>query len=109
VPREGRQRAACRHPCTRDHIVEANTLLSGIGFESGGLATRPCRAQWPDAGAGHARVLPWEKVAFGALTGLHLAEASADEMATVYAFCEEWACRRRSQRFGVRNADMEIS
>jgi glycerol dehydrogenase len=79
-----------RHAVTPalDYIVEANTLLSGIGFESGGLATAHSvhngLTAVPETHAFH----HGEKVAFGTLTGLHLAEAPADEMATVYAFCE---------------------
>lgn len=72
-----------------EHIVEANILLSGLGFESAGLA------------AAHAihnglTVLPethafyhGEKVAFGVLAGLQLTDASVDETATVYSFCQE--------------------
>jgi len=72
-----------------EYIIEANTLLSGIGFESSGLAT---------AHAVHngLSVLPethafyhGEKVAIGVLTGLFLNGATPDETETVYAFCEE--------------------
>lgn len=71
-----------------NHIAEANILLSGIGFESGGLA------------AAHAihnglTVLPethgyfhGEKVAFGLLAGLHLTGSTGSELNEVYGFCE---------------------
>lgn len=70
-----------------EHIVEANTYLSGIGFESGGLA------------AAHAvhnglTVLPQthelyhgEKVAFGTLTQLVMEDADEDELHAVVDFC----------------------
>jgi len=75
--------------CTKsvEKIVEANTLLSGLGFESGGLA------------AAHAihnglTVLPachhmyhGEKVAFGTLTQLILENAPMTEIEEVIDFC----------------------
>jgi len=72
-----------------EHIVEANTLLSGVGFESGGM------------GAGHAihnglTVLPQthsyfhgEKVAIGVLASLFLADKPSELVDEVYTFCEE--------------------
>jgi len=76
--------------CTQavDNIIEANTLLSGLGFESCGLA------------AAHAihdglTVLPachhlyhGEKVAFGTLVQLILENASMQEIQTVLSFCK---------------------
>ncbi|AVK46846.1 glycerol dehydrogenase [Clostridium sp. MF28] len=75
--------------CTKsvEKIVEANTLLSGLGFESGGIA------------AAHAihnglTVLPachhmyhGEKVAFGTLAQLVLENAPMDEIEEVLDFC----------------------
>lgn len=72
-----------------EHVIEANTLLSGLGFESGGLA------------AAHAihnglTVLPethryWhgEKVAFGTLAMLMLTDRDPELINTVYQFCLE--------------------
>jgi len=72
-----------------ERIVEANTYLSGVGFESGGLA------------AAHAihnglTVLPethhfyhGEKVAFGTLTQLILENASTEELDTICEFCTQ--------------------
>lgn len=69
-----------------EHVIEANTLLSGLGFESGGLA------------AAHAihnglTVLPqthryWhgEKVAFGTLVMLILTDREPELINTVYRF-----------------------
>jgi len=71
-----------------NRIAEANILLSGIGFESGGLAS---------AHAIHngLTVLPethdfyhGEKVAFGLLAGMHLNGATQDEINEVYTFCQ---------------------
>lgn len=70
-----------------ERIVEANTLLSGLGFESGGL------------GAAHAihnglTALPaihgmshGEKVAFGVLASLFLTDKPMAEQDEVYAIC----------------------
>ncbi len=75
--------------CTEavEKIIEANTLLSGIGFESGGLA---------GAHAIHngLTILPechhmyhGEKVAFGTLTQLVLENIPCDELNKILDFC----------------------
>jgi glycerol dehydrogenase len=71
-----------------DHIIEANTLLSGIGFESSGLATAHSVHNGLSMLEETHAFYHGEKVAFGVLTGLHLTGAPADEMAVVYSFCE---------------------
>lgn len=79
--RDGRATAAV------EHIVEANIYLSGIGFESGGLAAahaihngltllEECRS-----------VLHGEKVAFATLAQLMLEGAAEDEVSSVVNFC----------------------
>ena len=81
--------AADNNCCTKslEKIIEANTLLSGIGFESGGLA---------GAHAIHNgfTVLPechhmyhGEKVAFGTLVQLVLEDAPVEEIEEVLEFC----------------------
>lgn len=91
--RDGRQAmAAARQGVVTkalENIVEANTYLSGIGFESSGLA------------AAHAvhnglTVLPQchgklhgEKVAFGALTELVLENRSLEEIEKSVALCKD--------------------
>lgn len=72
-----------------ERIIEANTLLSSIGFENGGLA------------AAHAihdglTIIPachayhhGEKVAFGTLVQLVLEQAPMAEIETVMAFCRQ--------------------
>lgn len=72
-----------------NHIVEANILLSGIGFESGGLATAHSIHNGLTALNETHLLYHGEKVAFGVLTGLHLNDADPEEMETVYTFCEE--------------------
>ena len=72
-----------------DHIIEANTLLSGLGFESAGLATAHSVHNGLTALAETHAYYHGEKVAFGVLTGLHLADSSGEEIAAVYGFCED--------------------
>lgn len=88
-------------------VTEANTLLSGIGFESGGLA------------AAHAihnglTILPethacyhGEKVAFGLLAGLHLTDAPRHEINEVYGFCMEVGLPVTFSGIGITDAGKE--
>lgn len=89
------------------HIVEANILLSGIGFESGGLAA---------AHAIHNGLTPLpethayyhgEKVAFGLLTGLHLTGAPVHECDEVYGFCKAVGLPLTLDGIGVSAADKD--
>ena len=71
-----------------EHIIEANTLLSGLGFESGGLATaHSIHNGFTSLAPTHA-YLHGEKVALGTLTSLFLTDKSQEQIAEVYAFCE---------------------
>ena len=72
-----------------EYIIEANTLLSGIGFESSGLATAHSVHNGLSVLEETHSFYHGEKVAFGVLTGLHLTGAPPEEKATVYSFCEE--------------------
>lgn len=67
-------------------VVEANTLLSGLGFESGGLAAAHGVAQsYTAIPKVHARYLHGEMVAMGTLAQLML-ESRPDEAARVARF-----------------------
>jgi glycerol dehydrogenase len=72
-----------------DRIVEVNILLSGIGFESAGLAAAHSIHNGLTALAETHSFYHGEKVAFGVLAGLQLADASAEETETVFSFCED--------------------
>jgi len=72
-----------------EHIVEANTLLSGVGFESGGLASAHAIHNGLTALPETHAYYHGEKVAFGVLAGLQLTDASPAEADIVYSFCEE--------------------
>ena len=70
-----------------EHVVEANTLLSGLGFESGGLAA--CHAIHNGLTALQDTHRYWhgEKVAIGVLAGLFLTDQSSVRIDEVYDFC----------------------
>jgi len=83
-----------------ERLIEANILMSGIGFESGGVASAHAvhhgLCELPDV---H-HYLHGEKVTIGVLAGLRLRGADA-EYARVLAFCQ-------SVRLPVRLADIGI-
>ncbi|WP_063036661.1 glycerol dehydrogenase [Nocardia pseudovaccinii] len=70
-----------------ERIVEANTLLSGLGFESSGLAAAHAIHNGLTAAPQTHPYLHGEKVAFGVLTQLVLEGAPAEEISTVLEFC----------------------
>ena len=70
------------------HVVEANTLLSGLGFESGGLASAHSIHNGLTQLAGTHDYYQGEKVAIGVLAGLFLADQPAALIDEVYDFCE---------------------
>jgi glycerol dehydrogenase len=71
------------------NITEANILLSGIGFESCGIACAHAVHNGLTVLDETHAFYHGEKVAFGVLTGLHLTSASAQEIEEVYSFCEQ--------------------
>ena len=90
-----------------DKVIEANTLLSGIGFESGGLA---------GAHAIHngLTILPechhmyhGEKVAFGTLTQLVLENISKGDLDAILEFCIAVDLPVTLKQLGVENPSRE--
>jgi len=88
-------------------IVEANILLSGIGFESSGLAAAHAIHNGLSALEETHAYYHGEKVAFGTLAGLHLSGAPTDEMDTVYSFCIETGLPVTLSDIGLGNATKE--
>ena len=75
--------------CTKavENVIEANTYLSGIGFESAGLAgAHAIHNGFTILPACH-ELYHGEKVAFGALVQLMLENAPMDEIDEVIDFC----------------------
>lgn len=85
-------KTACeRHLITPalEHIIEANILLSGLGFESAGLAAAHAIHNGLTALPETHSFYHGEKVAFGTLAGLILTDADTSEIETVFDFCED--------------------
>lgn len=72
-----------------ERIVEANILLSGLGFESAGLAAAHAIHNGLTALPETHAFYHGEKVAFGVLAGLQLSDAPPADVDAVYAFCEK--------------------
>lgn len=101
---------ACEHQLTTpalERIVEANILLSGIGFESAGLAAAHAIHNGLTALPETHAYYHGEKVAIGVLAGLQLADAAKEEIETVYAFCEEIGLPTTLADIGLAGAGRE--
>lgn len=70
-----------------ENIIEANSLLSGLGFESGGLAAAHAIHDGLTIFEGTHQYYHGEKVAFGTLVQLVLENAPAEELEEVLDFC----------------------
>ena len=90
-----------------ERIIEANILLSGIGFESSGLAAAHAIHNGLTALEATHHYYHGEKVAFGVLAGLHLTDAPAAEMDTVYGFCEKVGLPTTFAALGLAAASRE--
>jgi len=90
-----------------EHIVEANTLLSGLGFESGGLAAaHAIHNGFTLLEKVHDRQ-HGEKVAFGTLASLFLTDKPREIMDEVYAFCESVGLPTTFEGIGLRDISDE--
>ena len=88
-----------------ERIIEANTLLSGLGFESAGLAgAHSIHNGLCEAPEVHA-YLHGEKVAFGTICQLVLEQAPAEEIAQVLAFCRSVGLPTTLEAIGLANLD----
>ena len=70
-----------------ENVIEANSLLSGLGFESGGLAAAHAIHDGLTALDETHAYLHGEKVAFGTLAQLVLENAPTEEIEEVLEFC----------------------
>ena len=93
--------------CTEsvEKIIEANTLLSGLGFESAGLAGAHAIHNGMTALPETHAYYHGEKVAFGTLTQLVL--ENADELYEVLDFCVEVGLPVTFAQLGVEDASYE--
>ena len=72
-----------------ENIIETNILLSGLGFESGGLAAAHAIHDGLTVLEETHKYFHGEKVAFGTICQLVLENASDEEINTVIGFCLE--------------------
>ena len=70
-----------------ENIIEANILLSGLGFESGGLAAAHAIHDGLTILEGTHKYYHGEKVAFGTLAQLVLENSPTEELEEVFGFC----------------------
>lgn len=93
--------------CTEsvEKVIEANTLLSGLGFESAGLAGAHAIHNGLTALPETHAYYHGEKVAFGTLTQLVL--ENADELYEVLDFCVEVGLPVTFAQLGVEDASYE--
>ncbi len=93
--------------CTEsvEKVIEANTLLSGLGFESAGLAGAHAIHNGMTAMEETHDYYHGEKVAFGTLTQLVL--ENADEFYEVLDFCVEVGLPVTFAQLGVEDASYE--
>jgi glycerol dehydrogenase len=88
-------------------IVEANTLLSGLGFESGGLAgSHSVHNGFTVLEASHGK-LHGQKVAFGTLTQLVLEGRPSSQINEVLAFCLSVGLPICFEDLGIANPSRE--
>ena len=88
-----------------EKVVEANTLLSGLGFESGGLAAAHSIHNGLTALEGTHHFWHGEKVAFGVVAMLVLEDRPAAVLEEVVDFCLEVGLPVCLEDIGVGDAD----
>jgi glycerol dehydrogenase len=89
-------------------IAEANILLSGIGFESSGLAAAHAIHNGLTAIGETHDYFHGEKVAIGVLAGLHLTGADPEELDEVYSFCESVGLPVTLGDIGIHHPNREM-
>jgi glycerol dehydrogenase len=88
-----------------ERIVEANTLLSGLGFESGGLAIAHSVHNGLTIAPPTHQFLHGEKVAFGLVVQLAVEGRPANEMQDVLRFCNRVGLPTTLAQVGLADAD----
>ncbi|MGI5960071.1 MAG: glycerol dehydrogenase [Massiliimalia sp.] len=90
-----------------EKVIEANTLLSGIGFESGGLAGAHAIHNGLTVLEECHKMYHGEKVAFGTLTQLVLENVPEEELQEVLEFCMEVGLPVTLKELGIEHPDPE--
>lgn len=90
-----------------EKVIEANTLLSGIGFESAGLAGAHAIHNGLTVLEECHSMYHGEKVAFGTLTQLVLENVPAEDLEEILDFCIEVGLPVTLEQLGVKEATDE--
>lgn len=90
-----------------EDVIEANIYLSGIGFESAGLAAAHAIHNGLTEIEEMHHLMHGEKVAFGTLTQLVLENAPIEEIEEVIEFCESLGLPTTLKDMGVEKIDKE--
>lgn len=90
-----------------EHVIEANTLLSGIGFESGGIATAHAIHNGLTSLTQTHAFYHGEKVAFGVLASLFLHDETKRYIDEVYSFCESVGLPTTLADIGLRDISQD--
>lgn len=103
------KRALMAHACTPavEKVIEANTLLSGIGFESGGLAGAHAIHNGLTVLEECHHMYHGEKVAFGTLTQLILEDIPQEELDEIAVWCIELGLPVTLRELGVEEVTEE--
>lgn len=88
-----------------EDVIEANTYLSGIGFESGGLSAAHAIHNGMTVLEETHKLLHGEKVAFGALTQLMLENRLEDEVEEIARFCKSVGLPTTLSDLGLEEVD----
>lgn len=91
-----------------ERLVEANTLLSGLGFESSGLAAAHAVHNGLTEAAGTHHFMHGEKVAFGLITQLMLESQPAAVVEEVLAFSKSVGLPITFAEVGIANPSREL-
>ncbi|GDY25083.1 MULTISPECIES: glycerol dehydrogenase [unclassified Agarivorans] len=90
-----------------ENIIEANTYLSGLGFESSGLAAAHAIHNGLTKLEECHHLLHGEKVAFGTLTQLVLENAPLEEITQVIDFCKSIGLPTNLTDMGVKEINRD--
>jgi glycerol dehydrogenase len=96
---------ACSVTPALERVVEANTLLSGLGFESGGLAIAHSVHNGLTVLPPTHAYLHGEKVAFGLLVQLVVEGRDSSEISEVINFCRSVGLPTRLSDLGLADLD----
>lgn len=104
------KQAAEQHVVTPavEKVIEANTLLSGLGFESGGLAAAHAIHNGLTAVPHTHHHMHGEKVNFGTLTQFALEDRPTSEINEFLSFCKSVGLPTTLADVGLEGADLDV-